>query len=54
MDAFGILGFVFGSTGMTFAIIAWNQIASLNKDLEDLKKSLEDTGVLKEQLGSED
>ncbi len=54
MDVFGILGFTLGSAGVTFAIIAWGQIASLNKEFEDLKKSLEDSGVLKERTESED
>ena len=54
MEAFGILGFTLGSTGMTFAIIAWGQIAGLKKQFEDLKKSLEDSGVLKDRAESED
>ena len=49
MEAFGILGFTLGSTGMTFAIIAWGQIASLKKEVEALKQSLEDAGVFKER-----
>ena len=40
MEVFGLLGFIFGLSGMTFAIIAWGQIASLKKEFEDLKKSL--------------
>jgi len=52
MDTFGILGFVLGSTGMTFGIISWSYVASLSKDFEELKKSLEDTGVLKERVDS--
>ena len=54
MDTFGILGFVFGSTGMTFGIISWSHIASLNKDLVDLKQRLVDSGVLKELQDSDD
>ena len=42
MEAFGIIG-------MTFGIIAWGLIASLRKEFEELKKSLEDSGVLKAQ-----
>ena len=53
MDTFGLLGFVFGSCGFTFAIIARGQICSLQKEFEDLKKNLEDSGVLKEQAGLE-
>ena len=40
MEAFGIVG-------MTFGIIAWGLIAKLRKEFEDLKKNLEDSGVLK-------
>ena len=54
MDTFGILGFVLGSTGMTFGIIAWSHIASLSKDLQDLKKDLVDSGLLREKLDSAD
>ena len=39
MEAFGIIG-------MTFAIISWSLVASLKKELEDLKKKLGDSGVL--------
>ena len=38
---------VFGIVGMTFGIIAWGLIAKLRKEFEDLKKQLEDSGVLK-------
>ena len=48
MEVFGILGFTFGLSGITFAMFAWAQIASLKKEFEDLKKSLEGSGVLKE------
>ena len=54
METFGILGFTLGSTGMTFAIIAWAQIASLKKEFDDLKKSLRDSGVLKGRAESGD
>ena len=52
MEAFGILGFTFGLAGLTFAIIAWGQFASLKKEFEDLKKSLGESGVLKERSAS--
>ena len=54
MEAFGIIGMTFGMTGMTFGIISWGLIASLRKEFEDLKKNLENSGVLKEQAESED
>ncbi len=46
------MGFVFGMTGMSFAIIAWGLIGNLRKDFEDLKKNLQDSGVLKDQTES--
>ena len=49
METFGLLGFVFGSTAMSFAIIAWSQISGLSSDLEDLKQRLAEAGVLKDQ-----
>ena len=41
-----VLGFVFGLSAMSFAIIAWNQVASLRQELEDLRKKLKDSGAL--------
>ena len=43
------VGFIFGLSGLSFAIIAWGQISSLRKEFEDLKRTLEDSSVLKEQ-----
>ena len=43
-----VLGFVFGMSAMSFAIIGWSQIASLRKELDDLKKKLADSGILEE------
>lgn len=48
MEAFGLIGFVLGSSGMTFAIIAWGQIAALRKDVDDLKQRLAEGGILEE------
>jgi hypothetical protein len=45
--------FALGIIGTTFAIIAWERIAVLKKELEKLKKSLEDSGVIKAQPESE-
>ena len=47
MEAFGIIG-------MTFGIIAWGLVANVSKELKELKKRLEDSGVLKEEAESED
>jgi hypothetical protein len=46
--------FAFGIIGTTFAIIAWERIAALKKEFEKLKKSLEDSGVLKADSQSDD
>ena len=51
---FGIIGMSLGTTGMTFGIVSSGHIASLRKEFEDLKKNVEDSGVLKEQAESED
>ncbi len=48
------MGFIFGMSGMSFAIIAWSLTASLRKELEELKKNLEDSGVLTKQAEPED
>ena len=48
------LGFVFGMLGMSLAIVGWGLIGSLRKEFEDLKKNLEDSGVLKDQTESQD
>ncbi|MCB0282598.1 MAG: hypothetical protein H6627_14085 [Calditrichae bacterium] len=40
MEAMGLLGFIFGMSAMSFAIIAWTQIAALRKEFEELKKNL--------------
>ena len=37
---------VFGMAGIAFGIIAWGLTAKLRKEFEDLKKNLEDSGVL--------
>ena len=41
------MGFVFGMSGVTFAIIAWGQIAALRKEFEELKQKVEIMGVTK-------
>lgn len=42
METFGIIGMVFG-------IIAWGLVAKLQKEVDDLKKALKDSGVLKSE-----
>ena len=43
------LGFVFGMSAMSFAIIGWSRIAGVQNELKDLKKRLDDAGVLTDQ-----
>ena len=43
------IGFVFGLSGLSFALIAWERIAKLRKEFENFKKNIEDSGVLKDQ-----
>ena len=47
------LGFIFGMSGLSFAIIAWGLIANLKKEFEELKKNLEDSGALSGQIKPE-
>ena len=49
MEAMSIMGFIFGMAGLSLAITAKNQLASLRKEFEDLKKNIEDSGVLKDR-----
>ncbi len=49
-----IMGFIFGMSGMSFAIIALGLTASLRKEFEELKKNLENSGVLTKQAEPED
>ena len=44
-----IMGFILGSIGMTFAIIAWEHINNLKLELDDLKKLLDESGLLKQK-----
>ena len=47
------LGYIFGLAGLAFAIIAWGKIEGLKKDFEELKKQLEELGVIKVYMGIE-
>ena len=47
MEAFGIIG-------MTFGIIALGLAVGVREELKELKKRLEDSGVIKEEAESED
>ena len=46
------LGFVFGMTGMSFGIISLGLVVNLRSEFEDLKKSLQDNGAVKDQTES--
>ena len=46
------IGFVFGMLGMSLAIIGWGLVGNLRNEFEDLKKNLEDSGILKDQTES--
>ncbi len=52
MAVFGVLGLTIGVIAMFLGINAWNHIGNLRKEFEDLKKNLEDSGVLKDQTKS--
>ena len=40
------IGYIFGMTGMFFAIIAWGQIGQLRNDVHCLKEKLTASGAL--------
>ncbi len=40
------VGFIFGMSGLAFALIAWERIVSLKKEFEELKKNLKDSDIL--------
>ena len=54
MESMGIMGFVFGLAGLSFALIAQEKIASLKKEFDDLKKNLESSGNLTKPEGPEE
>ena len=47
MEAFGIIGMVFGIMGMGLGASAFTQLQGVTKDLAELKKELTESGVLK-------
>lgn len=52
MDTFSIIGFVFGLSGLSFAMIVQEKLTKLNKEFETLKKDLEDSNVIKARSDS--
>ncbi len=49
-----MIGLVFGLSGLSFALIAWQCLAKLRKEFVNFKKNIEDSGVLKDQTIVED
>jgi len=49
MEAMGIIGLIFGLTGLSFGIGSRENISRLRIDIEDLKSNLWDAGVLKDK-----
>jgi hypothetical protein len=47
------LGYIFGMTGLSFALMAWEKIRGLRKEFDGLKKELIDTGLIKVKNESE-
>lgn len=43
MEAMGIIGFIFGLAGLSVAMTAKNQLASLKQEFEDMKKNIENS-----------
>ncbi len=43
------LGYIFGMAGLSFAIMAWGQVSNLKKEFDELKKQLEQQGILTKQ-----
>ena len=41
------MGYIMGSAGFVFALMAFGPITTLRKEFDDLKKQLGDCGVLK-------
>ena len=48
MEAMGLIGFMVGGAGMTFALVALGQVANLKNELNELKITLNASGVIKE------
>ena len=54
MESMGIIGFVFGLAGLSFALMGKEKIEALRKEFDELKKNLEDSGTLNKKTGPED
>lgn len=49
MEMFGIIGMSFG----IFGLLAWIQLQNVSKELNEMKKALMESGVLKENSGED-
>jgi hypothetical protein len=49
MESMGIIGFIFGLSGLSFALMSREQLTALKKEFDELKKNLEDSELLKEK-----
>ena len=52
MEAMGIMGFMIGGCGMTFALVAMGQIGKLKQELDELKNELEKSGTIQAETRS--
>ncbi len=41
-----VMGFIFGMAGVSFAMMAWGQIAVLRKEFDQLNEKLKNAGVI--------
>ncbi|MBE9550163.1 MAG: hypothetical protein IMF09_12220 [Proteobacteria bacterium] len=46
METFGLMGFIFGMSAMSSAIIGRSQLTNLTKELDELKQQLQDNGTI--------
>lgn len=54
METMGLLGFVFGLSGLSFSLTAMGQVSSLKSEFEEFKKNMPGSDTSKNQPGSED
>jgi len=45
MESMGIIGFIFGLAGLSFAITAKNELAKLKEDFESFREELKNSGA---------
>ncbi len=52
METMGILGFIFGMSALSFALIIKEQVAKIEENLKKLTMQLIESGVIKIDTGS--